>query len=116
MKAEFVFPSNCKLGEMSIKMLSQLNGCLGAMKLLGKLNWDSANDITDQIDGDNFDLDEVSSLTGDMVTVVKWINLLSNNDSAVLTAKLSAEMIAGILQDDEVKLIESTDVEKNKIS
>ena len=60
------------------------------------------------------DLDDVSSLVGDMITVIKWMNLLSENDSAVLSAKLSAEMIAGVIQDETVQLIETTDVEINK--
>jgi len=114
-KAEFVFPSNCKLGKKSIKILSQLNSCVGKLNLLGKLNWNSESIPAEDINDDGFDLDDVSSLTGDMITVLKWINLLSDSDSAILSAKLSAEMIAGVLQDDKVELIETTDIEKNKI-
>jgi hypothetical protein len=115
--AQFVFPSNCKLGEQAIKMLSQLNRNIGSLKLLGKLKWHAESLYSEsslESGEENFDLDDVSSLVGDMITVIKWMNLLSENDSAVLSAKLSAEMIAGVIQDETVQLIETTDVEINK--
>ena len=68
----------------------------------------------DDMDEDDFDLEDVSSLGGDMVSVLKQVNLLSDNDSAVLPAKLSSELIAGVLQVETVELVETTDIEEAK--
>ena len=113
MKAEFVFPSNCRLGKQSVKQLSQFNKNLGKLELLGKIAWHSDLLPIDGLDEDDFDLDGVSALSGDMMTVLKWANLLTANDSAIFSAKLSAEMIAGLLLDDHIELLETTDKEEN---
>ena len=113
MAAVFVFPSNCKVGKQSAKMLSQLNRTIGGLGYLGKLAWHSDMIPANDLDEDDFDLDEVSALTGDMMTVLKWTNLLSGSDNAIFSAKLSAEMIAGLLLDDNIELLETTDKEEN---
>ncbi|NVK84454.1 MAG: hypothetical protein HWE21_09035 [Cytophagia bacterium] len=107
-KAEFEFPSKCTFGKTSIEKLYQLKKIIHQFDLVGKLNWDAVTDLAEDID-DTIDLDEVSALAGEMITITKWMNLLSNEDSAILSAKMSAEMIAGIVQDSSVELIQRTE-------
>lgn len=119
MPATFVFNSNSKLGTKAMEHLRLLNRTLGNYSFLGQMQWKSESGVGADIasanadgvvgDSEDFDLSEATALLGDMTTVLKWANMLSPHDSAVLTAKLSAEMIAGPLQDSGVQLVETKD-------
>lgn len=118
MPATFVFNSNSKLGAKAMDNLRLLNKTLKNYSFLGRIQWSSevvedidtsaevSNDATGS-EEDTFEISEITTLLGDMNKVLKWANMLSPHDSAVVTAKLSAEMLAGVIQDPSVKLTET---------
>ncbi|SFC11823.1 hypothetical protein SAMN04487891_10655 [Flagellimonas taeanensis] len=115
MPATFVYNSNSKFGVKAMENIRLLNKTLKNYSFLGRIQWNSevventdaalemSNDATDN-EEDSFEISEITALLGDMNKVLKWANMLSPHDSAVVTAKLSAEMLAGVIQDPSVKL------------
>lgn len=112
--ASFVLNSNSKVGARAMQNLKDLNKTLKNFSFLGRVAWstavsNSAVELLDQFKASesDFDVSELTSLGGDMIKVLKWVNMLSPHDSAVVTAKLSAEMVAGALQNPAVALVET---------
>ncbi len=107
--ATFVFNSNSKLGAKAMENLRLLNKTLNNFSFLGRITWNKIGTHleTDMKNDYDFDVSEITSLAGDTIKVLKWANMLSPHDSAVVTAKLSAEMIGGVLQDTSIPLIET---------
>lgn len=100
MDAEFFFPSNCRVGDMARKSLFRLSQGLDVARIGGgelseMLNWAG---LSDDMSSDAYGhvADSLQEGMYDASAVLRWVNLLQGSDQAVGTAKVAADMIAGV--------------------
>lgn len=113
MDAEFFFPSNCTVGDAARKSLFRLSQGLdvarvGGSELSDMLGWiglndDMSNDAYGEI------ADSLQDGMYDATAMLKWANLLQGADQAVGTAKVAADMMAGIALTSSLTLKMMTD-------
>lgn len=108
MEAEFFFPSNCKVGDVTRKSLFRLSQGLdvariGGSELSEALSWVGLNeDMSKDAYGDV--ADSLQDGMYDASAMIRWVNLLQGSDQAVGTAKVSADMFASVVLDKNLTL------------
>lgn len=101
MDAEFMFPSDCTIGDVARKTLYNLSygldaGRVAESDLSGLMNWVGLNDDMESDAYGEF-ADALQEGVFDAAFALKWVGLLSGSDKAVGTAKTSADMIAALV-------------------
>jgi len=123
MPAVFKIPSNSRYGKSAMNSLKQVRNQIKFFDKMGLLNWsimslddDHADHLYDEDDiedteiddSEEFGFDDVSAFLGDTKKIIKYLNFLAPSDSAVASAKLTAEMVAALTQKEDFKLTIST--------
>ena len=122
MPAVFKFPSNSRFGKDAMEALQMVKSNLKVANKLNKLDWsflaleEDIQDINVEEDFDNFDDEETEDIDfndasiffGDTKKLIGYLNLLAPSDSAVASAKLSAEMLASLTQNKDLPMIISS--------
>ena len=122
MPAVFNIPTNSRFGKSAMKSLQTIRHNIDVFGKLGQLDWDflSLDDDNssalieddgldeEDIDDEGFEFNDVSIMLGDTRKLLNYVNLFAPTDSALVSAKLSAEMIAALTQKNDFKLTIST--------
>lgn len=128
MPAVFNIPTNSRFGKSAMESLQTIRHNLDVFGKIGQIDWnilsldddnasilteDDGIDETDIDDMEEFGFEDASMLLGDTRKLLGYLNLLAPTDSAIVSAKLSAEMIAAIVQKPNFQLSISTNQSKN---